>query len=108
MPFDDLVVAGVKTAEGERFLVGARARGELLDSASEGSSDVQFPPPLDRSLIEALDASGIRPYALMPEPVLRAGLRELGLSEEEINRRFETARKMITTITEDRLRDGSH
>jgi hypothetical protein len=29
MPVDDLVITGVKTAEGERFLIGARARCEL-------------------------------------------------------------------------------
>jgi hypothetical protein len=108
MSFDDLVITGVKTAEGERFLIGARARGELLDAGSTGSSDLQFPPPLEPSLAKALEASGIRPYALIPESVLRAGLRELGFSEEEIDRRFETARKMITTIKEYRLRGESH
>lgn len=108
MPFDDLVIAGVKTAEGERFLVGARARGELVDQDSVGSSRLPFPPPIDRALRKALDATGIRPYTLMPESVLRAGLRELGLSEQDIDGRFEAARKLISTVTEYRLRDESH
>jgi hypothetical protein len=107
MPFDDLVITGVKTAEGERFLIGARARGELVDDDSVGSSQT-FPPPIDRELRKALDATGIRPYTLMPESVLRAGLRELRLSERDIDRRFEAARKLISTVTEYRLRDESH
>lgn len=108
MPLDDLVIAGVKTAEGERFLVGARARGELVDHDSVGSSPLPFPPPMDRALSKALDTTGIRPYTLMPESVLRAGLRELGLSEQDIDGKFEAARKLISTITEYRLRDESH
>jgi hypothetical protein len=108
MPFDDLVITGVKTTDGERFLVGARARGELLDPGAVGGSHTDFPPPLDRSLVKALEASGIRPYTLLPESVLRAGLRELGLLEEEIDRRFVTARKLITTVTEYRLPGESH
>ena len=108
MTFDDLVVAGVQTAEGERFLVGARARGELVEHDSFGSSHLPFPPPLDRALSKALGATGIRPYTLMPESVLRAGLRELGLSEQDIDGRFEAARKLISTVTEYRLRDESH
>jgi hypothetical protein len=108
MSFDDLVITGMKTAEGERFLVGARARGELLDPGAVGDSHTDFPPPLDRSLVKALETSGIRPYTLMPESVLRAGLRELGLPQEEIDRRFASARKSISTVTEYRLRDESH
>jgi hypothetical protein len=106
--FDDLAIAAVKTAAGERFLVGARAHGELLDPGSIGGGHTEFPPPLDRSLVKALEASGIRPYTLMPESVLRAGLRELGLPDEEIDRRFATARKLITTVTEYRVRGESH
>ena len=108
MPFDDLVIAGLKTAEGERFLVGTRARGELVDHDSVGSSHLSFPPPMDRALRKALDATGIRPYTLMPESVLRAGLRELGLSEQDIDGRFEAARKLISTVIEYQLRDESH
>ena len=108
MPFDDLVIAGVKTTEGERFLVGARARGEFVDQDSVECGHLQFPPSLDRSLSKALDATGIRPYTLMPESVLRAGLRELGLSEQDIDGRFEAARKLISTVTEYQLRDESH
>ena len=108
MRFDDLVITGVKTAEGERFLIGARARGELIDHDSIGGSHLPFPPPMDRALRRALDATGIRPYMLMPESVLRAGLRELGLSEQDIDGRFEAARKLISTVTEYQLRDNSH
>lgn len=108
MPFDDLVIAGVKTAEGERFLVGARARGELVDHHPAESSHLPFPPVMDRALRKALDATGIRPYTLMPESVLRAGLRELGLSEQDIDERFDAARKLISTVTEYRRRDQSH
>ena len=50
----------------------------------------------------------IRPYTLMPESVLRAGSRELGLSEQDIDARFAAARKSISTVTEYRLRDESH
>jgi hypothetical protein len=59
MSFDDLVITGMKTAEGERFLIGARARGEL------------------------------------------------GLTEQDINRRFEAARKLISSVTES-LQRGRH
>ena len=44
----------------------------------------------------------------MPESVLRAGLRELGLSEQDIDARFAAARKSISTVTKYRLRDESH
>jgi len=108
MPFDDLMITGMKTTEGERFLIGARARGEVIDHDSPGVSHLPFPPPMDRALRKALDATGIRPYMLMPESVLRAGLRELGLTEQDIDRRFEAARKLISTVTEYQLRDDSH
>lgn len=108
MLFDALVIAGVKTPEGERFLIGARAYGELVDDNSAGSGDLQFPPPIDRALSNALEAAGIRPYALMPESVLRAGLKELGLSEQDIDGKFEAARRLISTVTEHWRRDESH
>jgi hypothetical protein len=108
MSFDDLVITGMKTAGGERFLIGARARGELVDHDSIGISHLPFPPPMDGAVRKALDAAGIRPYMLMPESVLRAGLGELGLAEQDINRRFEAARKLISTVTEYQLRDDSH
>ena len=108
MPFDDLVITGVKTAQGERFLVGARARGELIDHDSIGVSHLPFPPPIEPTLRKALDATGIRPYVLMPESVLRAGLRELGLSEQDLDARFEAARKLISTVTERPFRGESH
>ena len=108
MAFENLVIAGMRTSEGERFLVGARAGGEVLNDESVDTSPPPFPPPLDHSQRKALEFAGIRPYTLMPESVLRAGLRELGLSEEEIDKRFAAARRLISTITETRRDGGSH
>lgn len=108
MEFENLVIAGMRTSEGERFLVGAQARGALLTDESVDTAPPQFPPPLDHSQRKALERAGIRPYTLMPESVLRAGLSEFGLSEEEIEKRFAAARKLISTVTETRSYGGSH
>lgn len=108
MAFEELVIVGMRTSEGERFLVGAQTRGELFEEGSLSAAPSPFPPPLDHSQVKALERAGIRPYTLMPEPVLRAGLKELGLSEADINGRFAAARKLISTVTETRSHRGSH
>src|SRR5262245_43381027 len=95
MQFDDLVIVGLKTADGERFLVGAKPK---RDAAGE-EEDVGFPPEIPPTIISALAAANLVPYEPVRESVMRSALQELGLTAPEIDARFLEARRWMTTIT---------
>ena len=94
----ELVVTGMRTVDGERFLVGRRVKGHITEDCA-GSEERSFPPELSAPARAALEAVGITPYAPIGEAALRERLGRLGLRELEIDGYFAEARKWMTHVS---------
>jgi hypothetical protein len=87
---DDIVIVGLKTADGERFLVGTK----------EAS-----PPEIAPTIVSALAAANLVPYEPVRESVMRSGLLELGLTAPEVDARFLEARRWMATVATSSYRE---
>jgi hypothetical protein len=94
----ELVVTGMRTADGERFFVGRRVKGRIIGDDG-GTEECSFPPELSSHTRAALEAVGITPYAPFREAALREMLARLGLSEPDIDSYFAEARKWMTHVS---------
>jgi hypothetical protein len=93
MDFSGLRVMAAKTVDGERFSAVWTVRGTTV-TTSEG--EMSTGPGLDRDrnpVLESLDAC-----SLQSEPELRSKLVRLGLTDDAITQKFESARSWMTTF----------
>jgi hypothetical protein len=99
MSFNQLSVAGGTTSDGERFCALVKERSEYLDPDSGSKGEFVSCAASDHPLHAELAKAGIKPYELHTEAELRSRLKAIGLTEDEINTKFWSARKHMTTIT---------
>jgi hypothetical protein len=85
---------------GQQFVATVKVRGEYFDAATQPASGSFITgAPLDHPWHQALKKAGIEPYSMHTEAELRAALITIGLSEEEVEIKFQSARKFKSTIT---------
>jgi hypothetical protein len=98
VPLAELVVTGMRTVDGERFFVGRRVNGHIVED-TEAAAESTFPPELSAPARKALEVVGITPYAPIREADLREKLGQLGLREFEIDSYFVEARRWMTHVS---------
>jgi hypothetical protein len=101
MSIELVVVAYPSTPVSQKFFATVKVRGEYFESGSQTPSGTLVSgAPADHPLHQALKKAGIEPYySLHTEAELRSALVTVGLSEADIEAKFQSARKWNTTIT---------
>ena len=93
MDFTDLRLMAAGTAEGELFSAVWTVRGTTI-TTSDG--EMRTGPELDRDRNAVLE--GLGACSLQSEAELRSKLVRLGLTDDAITQKFESARAWVTTI----------
>ena len=94
-----VVISWPSSPKGEQFGAGVKVQGEYFEAGSQSPGRVVTGAPTDHPLYQALKKVGIEPYSPHSEDELRAALIAMGLDQEEIDKKFQSAREYKTTIT---------
>ena len=95
-----VVISWPSNQKGEQFGAVVKVCGEYFDAGSQ-SPKGRFVTraSIDHPLYQALKKSGVEQHSWHSEDDLRAALMAVGLGDEEIERKFQSAREHKINIT---------